>query len=264
MRRIYKTLNSLLVLFGLDFNKTWQTFSALPFYISDWRKLKNQKRYSRHVFADGKPYPCLSDKFTESGDATSYYFSQDLYVAQKIFENNPDSHVDVGSRIDGLVAHVASFRNIKVFDIRKLTNVFPQISFVQADMMSPLDDSLKNYCDSLSCLHALEHFGLGRYGDPVNYDGYLVGLDNLYQILKQQGKLYFSVPIGKLRIEFNAHRVFSLKYLLSLFEGKYKIDSFSYINDNGELFRDVVIDEQALKNNLGCYYGCGIFELTKL
>jgi len=68
----------------------------------------------------------------------------------------------------------------------------------------------------------MEHFGLGRYGDPVNYDGYLLGLNNLYQILKIGGKLYFSVPIGPQRIEFDAHRVFSLSYLLELFYGKYK------------------------------------------
>jgi len=59
---------------------------------------------------------------------------------------------------------------------------------------------------------------VGRYGDPVNYDGYLIGFNNLHRILKKEDKLYFSVPIGPQRIKFDAHRVFSVNYLLELFD----------------------------------------------
>jgi len=104
-------------------------------------------------------------------------------------------------------------------------------------------DGLVEYCDSLSCLHAIEHFGLGRYGDPVNYDVYLLGLNNLYCILKKGGKLYFSVPIGPQRIEFNAHRIFSISYLLELFDGKYHIDSFSLVDDQGHLHENSPISK---------------------
>jgi hypothetical protein len=59
-------------------------------------------------------------------------------------------------------------------------------------------------------------FALGRYGDDVIFNGHLIGFDNLHSILKVYGKLYFSVPIGPQRIEFNGHRVFSVRYLLEL------------------------------------------------
>jgi len=174
-------------------------------------------------------------------------------------------HVDIGSRVDGFVAHVASFRKIEVFDIRPQTNNVHNIRFVQADLMGDINESLIDYCDSISCLHALEHFGLGRYGDHVKYDGYLDALSNIYKILKKNGKFYFSVPIGKQRIEFNAHRVFSVGYLLELFEGNYHIDIFSYIDDKGDLYENVAIkNKDEIANNFGCHYGCGIFELTKL
>src|SRR6185295_16429483 len=101
------------------------------------------------------------------------------------------------------------------------------MEFIQADFMEPVRPDLVDYCDSLSCLHALEHFGLGRYGDPVNYDGYRIGLENLYRVVKKGGKFYFSTPIGPQRIEFNAHRVFSVSYLLECFSGKYRLDQFS-------------------------------------
>jgi predicted SAM-dependent methyltransferase len=121
-----------------------------------------------------------------------------------------------------------------------------------------------DYCDSLSCLHALEHFGLGRYGDKIDYQGHKRGWNNLYKILKKGGKLYFSVPIGTQRIEFNAHRVFSMDYLLKMIEGRYKIDSFSYVNDAGDLVKNAELNDDLVKTNFSCHYGCGIFELTKL
>jgi len=84
------------------------------------------------------------------------------------------------------------------------------------------------------------------------------------KILKKGGKFYFSVPIGKQRIEFNAHRVFDVAYLLRLFNNKFKIDYFSYVDDEGGLFENVEIDNSKVKNNYNCNYGCGIFEMTKI
>jgi hypothetical protein len=148
-------------------------------------------------------------KYANNGSAKGEYFHQDLLVARRIYDNKPQRHVDVGSRVDGFVAHVASFREITVIDIRPSTGKCHSISFVRQDFMSEIDASLIETCDSASSLHAMEHFGLGRYGDPISYDGHLVGLNNLYKLLKKSGKLYFSAPIGHpQRVEFNDHRVF--------------------------------------------------------
>lgn len=172
--------------------------------------------------------------------------------------------MDVGSRIDGFVAHVASFREIEVIDIRKQKSSIQNIKFMCLDFMDNLNKSLFEYYDSVSCLHALEHFGLGRYGDSIIYDGHVRGLDNLHRLLTKNGKLYLSVPIGPQRIEFNAHRVFSVRYLLGLFEDKFKVDCFSYVSDNGDLHENSILTEENIFNKFGCYYGCGIFEMTKL
>jgi hypothetical protein len=75
---------------------------------------------------------------------------------------------------------------------------------------------LTNYCDSVSCLHALEHFGLGRYGDKIDIYSLEKGLSNLVKLLAKDGLLYLSVPIGKERIEFNAHRVMDISTILKL------------------------------------------------
>ena len=49
-------------------------------------------------------------------------------------------------------------------------------------------DGIKNdSIDSLSCIYALEHYGLGRYGDPIDPDGWLKGLIEMQRILTRGG-----------------------------------------------------------------------------
>ena len=231
------------------------------FYL-DYLRLKRQAKASGIFLPFGKFYPFLDERDADSGSTSGHYFHQDLLVASRIFQNNPELHVDIGSRIDGFVAHVATFREIEVVDLRPMRTWVPNIIFKQADFMHD-NLNLKNYCDSVSSLHAIEHFGLGRYGDRLDYNGHLKGLNNIYRMLKEGGKFYFSAPIGKQRIEFNAHRVFDVKYLLDLIQDKYRIDYFSYVNDSGELFKNTALNPKDIEKNYGCHYGCGIFELTK-
>jgi SAM-dependent methyltransferase len=234
----------------------------MPAFLKEYGIIRRQAMRSGNDFPFGKLYPCLEEKGQESGILAEHYFYQDLYVARKVFENNPVRHVDIGSRIDGFVAHVASFREIEIMDVRNLHLAIPSIRFTRADLTAK-EFPLVDYTDSLSCLHALEHFGLGRYGDPVDYNGHLVGWENMRRMLKKDGRFYFSVPIGAQRIEFNAHRVFSVAYLLHLMEKRYNIDAFAYINDAGNFISDAALDEASVRSNFGCRYGCGIFELTK-
>jgi len=234
----------------------------MPFFLKTYHEIKKQARQRQGDFPFGNLYPCLEDRYQESGEASGHYYHQDLLVASKIYGRKPLKHVDIGSSMN-FVAHVASFREIEVLDIREQRSSFENIRFRRLDLMDKNFD-LIDYCDSVSCLHVLEHFGLGRYGDRVDYDGHLLGWENIYKMLQKGGTFYFSVPIGEQRIEFNAHRVFSIAYLLSLIEGKYKIESFSYVNDAGDLFRDAELSGESIKNNFNCHYGCGIFELTKI
>lgn len=206
--------------------------------------------------------PCPDDRYMPSGKVMRHYFLQDLLIAQKIFEAEPRKHVDVGSRIDGFVAHVASFRDIEVFDIRPMQSTIANVTFRQIDFMKDLE-AYAQYCDSLSCLHALEHFGLGRYGDEIDILGYVRGFENLTKMLKKKGTLYLSVPIGPERIDFNAHRVFNIETILSMAKPHYELLSFSYIDDENKLHEGVDIGSAVLSTNLGCYYGCGIFEFRK-
>jgi SAM-dependent methyltransferase len=265
MRALELFLNGL-ALFGFNPRATISSCKGLPFYIRDFLTIKKQARHSTsgNSFPFGIPFPCLYERFIEAGDTQGTYFHQDLFVARRVFANKPEKHLDVGSSIGGFISHVASFRKITVVDIRPLESDIPNVEFVQADMMGKVPENLVASTDSLSCLHAMEHFGLGRYGDTVCYDGYMRGIDNLGELLKPGGKLYFSVPMGPQRIEFNAHRVFSTRLLLDLFSQKYKLDSFSYIDDASKFFENAPIAPERVAANYGCNRGLGILELTKL
>ena len=211
----------------------------------------------------GPMKPMLEERGTPSG-ASGHYFHQDLLVARRIHKRNPRRHIDVGSRIDGFVAHVASFREIEIMDIRPPDTAIPNVKFLQMDMMGTLAPDQTAICDSLSCLHVLEHFGVGRYGDRIDPDGYKTGFANLVQMLETRGILYFSVPIGRQRIEFNAHRVFGLPYLLEIFKANgLELLNYSYVNDSGNLIENVEISQESIAVANDLAYGCGIFELKK-
>jgi hypothetical protein len=214
-------------------------------------------------FPMGIPYPITVDRFALAGEASGHYFHQDLLVAQEIFKRNPRRHIDVGSSVYGFVSHVASFREIEVMDIRPLDNEIPAIRFVQQNLMV-LNERWTGVADSLSCLHALEHFGLGRYGDPIDYEGWQKGLHNLSVMLEPGGLLYFSVPTGmKQRVEFNAHRVFSLPYLRGKLLQYFQVEGLSFVDDKGKLLRDVDPYGPEAEVSFNANYGCSVWILRK-
>jgi len=249
---------------GIDPPKMLRAICSLPSYLQDLIVIRRQARNSTHPFVFRGLFPCLHDRYNEGGIAKGQYFHQDLFVARRLFINGATIHYDVGSRIDGFVAHVAVYRRINVVDIRPISSQVQNITFIQADISATIPDRLVNCCDSLSCLHALEHFGLGRYGDPVDHDGYLRGLNNLHLMLQKGGRFYLSLPIGSQRIEFNGHRFFNISYLLLLFESRFRIEHFSYIDDLGDFYENVPLKPEKVSCNYGCMGGCGIFELVKL
>lgn len=262
-RQFAKSVYIWLAAFGIHPLALRYAFQGLVVATREYFALKRQNRAAGNPYRIRFSMPCLGDRYQSSGSANGHYFFQDLLVARRIFERNPVRHVDVGSRIDGFVAHVATFREIEVFDIRPLPESIPSVIFRQNDLMNP-QENLKNYCDSLSSLHAIEHFGLGRYGDPVDLFGHVKGFQSLVDILKPGGTLYLSVPIGPECVNFNACRVISIASILKLAENRLDLAEFSYIDDSGNLHAGVNLSPDLVESNCDCLYGCGIFEFRKI
>lgn len=261
-RRLAKSACVWMLAFGFNPAVWRHACCGLIVAMKEYRELKRQNRANGRPFQIHFSMPCLGDRYVSSGTASGHYFFQDLLVARKIFERKPVRHVDVGSRIDGFVAHVASFRNIEVFDIRPLAIDLPSIIFRQADLMR-LDPAYRHCCDSLSCLHAIEHFGLGRYGDMIDLFGHMKGFESLGEIVKPGGVLYFSTPIGPERVDFNACRVFAVQTLLEMAKERFDLMEFSYVDDAGIFHANVELTSGRIADNCGCDYGCGIFEFRR-
>lgn len=250
--KFFRKIKFLLQLIGIDINKML-TLRYSPSFINDMVLFK--KMGGGNI----KIYPVLTDKYDFAGNAKGEYFHQDIIVAQKIFKAKPIKHVDCGSRVDGFVAHIASFRKIEILDIRKLDDIgHDNITFIQANLMQD-NPQLHNITDSLSCLHALEHFGLGRYGDEINPKGHIIGFNNLINLLTSGGTLYISFPISPTpKVYFNAHRFFNPSEILGWDKlDRLKLLQFDYLK-NGENKIDMDYDIDRVR-----FEGLGIYTFLK-
>lgn len=200
----------------------------------------------------GELYPCLYDRYAQAGNYLGHYFYQDLWASRKVLQSGVSHHYDIGSRLDGFIAQCLTFCEVTMLDIRPLDVKVKNLNFVQANCTN-MPHVLSNSITSLSTLHAVEHFGLGRYGDPINPCAYKQAISEIKRVIAVNGDVYFSVPIGKQRVQFNAHRVFSPGYVLDLFDG-FDLKEFSAVNDNGELVECAELDAFVDAN-----YACGLF-----
>ena len=118
------------------------------------------------------------------------------------------------------------------------------------------DIDLDTKYDSTSCLHTIEHFGLGRYSDTVDYDGYKKGLVNIAKLTAPGGVFYLSTPIGKQTVYFNAHRVFNHKHIIDICDPFFSIKEFHIVDRKGDLVLDVdhnKFDSEEVKGRLGIF-----------
>jgi SAM-dependent methyltransferase len=241
---------------GLDLGRMAASAKGLSPFLADRRRFRRQHRTTDGPFRSVKLLPVLADRTEEAGGADDQYFQQDLHVARLVREADPVRHVDVGSRIDGFVAHLLVFRSVEVVDVRPLTSTVEGLSFVQADG-STLEPFADGSLPSLSSLHAVEHFGLGRYGDPVEADAPLRAFRTFERVLAPGGRLYLAVPVGRRRVEFNAHRVFDPSDPVDLLPGL-ELRSFDGIDDAGTFHTGVEPASLA-----GEQYGLGIYVFDK-
>lgn len=251
MRSLYRLVREI----GLD-PRRLGLIGDVPRYVRDLRTWKRRGGTVTSL------YPILTDRQEDASGQLGAYFHQDMLVARRVLEAAPKRHMDVGSRIDGFVAHVAVFRPIDVLDIRPLHSTIHNVRFIEADLMQATGE-LAASTDSLSCLHALEHFGLGRYGDPINPEGHLKGFRNLIDMLVPEGTLYLSFPIGAAAVEYNAHRVFDCQEVLSWPGSEsLRLKGFDFVDDHGVLHESVP-PKEIPRRCAALRHGCGIYTFAR-
>lgn len=221
----------------------------LPRFVADWLRF----RKAGGVAAWRDSFPQLGD-LSATTPFDAHYFHQGAWLSRRLAANTPAQHVDVGSSV--LTMSVLSAHVPTVFlDYRPLVTRHQGLTCVAGDIKRlPFADSS---IESLSCLHVIEHIGLGRYRDPIDPDGARRAADELRRVVASGGRLYLSTPIGRERVCFNAHRVSSLGTVRAWFDDL-TLTRFSFVGDDGRLHDDVSPDAVPALN-----YGCGFFEFRK-
>lgn len=229
-------------------------FSAFPGYtrfLKDWQTYKTLDEAEDIRLLD--TVPCLGDR-TETSPFDAHYFYQDIWAARNIYESQTKTHIDVGSRVD-FVGFLTSFTEVTFVDLRPLPVHLKNFRSVKGDILQlPFEN---DSVSSLSCLHTAEHIGLGRYGDTLDPAGTKKACRELARVLGRGGNLFFSLPVGKPRIQFNAHRIHAPRQIQEYFSDLELVE-FSGINDQGEFLRH--IDPSSFEN---ANYSCGLFRFTK-
>lgn len=253
------TLVTWLRTFGLDAKRGLAAVGGIARYREDRRRFRAGLDDS---FTWGREMPMLEEWSASSGGLGAY-FHQDLRVAGWIHQAGPRRHVDVGSRLDGFIGHLAVFREVEVLDIRPQPIEIPNILFRQLDLMEELPPEWTRCTDSLSCLHTIEHFGLGRYGDPIDPQGHVKGIAQLKRMVEPGGIFYLSTPIGPQRVEFNAHRIFGARTVLDWFKDGWTIEKFSFLDDSETMHNDVDLAVADIDNHFGCRTGLAMVAARK-
>lgn len=221
------------------------------------------KLNTRPNFSYQKKYKYLIDNSCMDAGSCNAYYWQDLWAATKIIDRHPERHWDIGSRIDGFIAHLQAARQkTTLIDIRPCETEMPYISFIQADATN-LQGIPDNSIESISALCSLEHFGLGRYGDSIDPEACFKAFSSIQRVLKSGGHAYIAVPVGKERVEFNAHRIFYISTIIEAFS-ECDVEDIC-VNTLGEhIVIEKVTDIHKFDNETDFHAGrFGLFEFVK-
>ncbi|RZL61899.1 MAG: DUF268 domain-containing protein [Pedobacter sp.] len=200
--------------------------------------------------------PFLDDK-TINTSFDPHYIYHPAWAARILSKTKPQRHVDISSTLS-FSSIVSAFIPVDFYDYRPANVQLDNLYMGKADLMClPFED---NSVSSLSCMHTVEHIGLGRYGDPISYNGDITAMKELARVLAPRGNLLFVVPVGKRRIEFNAHRIYSYEDILEAFP-ELDLVEFSLIPDNYEEVGLLLKPNPELINSQN--WGCGCFWFCK-
>lgn len=203
--RLYQQLPAYLSLL-----RRGQLFSVLAAH----RQYVVQQRDRMAVFQEQCPefsiVEEIIDRSSHGIQHADYQIAQFWYASRAIAALVPAEVYDIGSHRPWLIGVAAGLR-LHTLDVRP-----PDLSVPTEVFHEGLAEKLPWQSDSVECLTslcALEHFGLGSYGDPYDPHADLKAVAEMHRVLRPGGHLILTTLCtgrNKSFVRFNAGRVYSL------------------------------------------------------
>jgi hypothetical protein len=247
--------NKTLVAAALEEDRKRKTLPAFHEEVRVFRRLSAASDRGLGV-DDADLLPCLDDRTAET-TFDRHYVYHPAWAARILAQTRPDRHVDISS-ILGFSTVLSAFIPVEFYDVRPAPLKIDDLHVGAADLLQlPFDD---NSIPSLSCMHVIEHIGLGRYGDPLDADGDVKAIRELVRVLAPGGDLLIATPVGRRRVCFNAHRVYDHQDFAGLFAGL-DLKEFALIPDG--TVPDGLLYDPSAELVRAQEYGCGCFWFKK-
>jgi len=227
-------------------------------FVRDFRTFKKLSA------AKGKTDVLWSERSPQLFDNTpvtsfdAHYVYHPAWAARAVRKIAPKLHIDISS-ILSFSTMLSAFIPTVFYDYRPARLTLDNLKSERCDLRAlPFKD---RSVESISCMHTVEHIGLGRYGDALDPEGDVKAINELKRVVAKGGSLLFVVPIGgEQKVYFNAHRVYTYRQIRNLFDG-FRINDFMLIPDdavkNGTIANATEADADKQR------YGCGCFWFIK-
>jgi len=190
-------------------------------------KFEKSDRYSGHVF---------QDFIDQHGHHPSNWRDFETAFAADALSDltSPSSRIiDIGSN-HLFVSGLCATRTITTVDVRPRSIAPRNESVIVADAAAvPLPD---HSFDVVLSLNAIEHFGLGRYGDKINVYADFHAASEWKRLLVPGGMIIVSTTISSRgeSLAFTAHRIYSYTTIHDIFSGLTLIRESFYSNKNNK------------------------------
>lgn len=183
------------------------------------------------------------DRLLETGECVGYSSDPHMITLLRQFPIKDKSVVVIGSVHPLYEAIVARMGGIpSTVEFRKIHHNIPGLNTYTVDEAQTMNLQF----DCGITISALEHDGLGRYGDPIDPLGDLKTMKSYKKIIKTGGLMFLSVPVGQDAVCWNSHRIYGRIRLPLLLDG-WKILNHSGFEENlfnfgriGEDYREPV------------------------
>lgn len=205
--------------------------------------------------------PVPEDQFpvlNEDTENTAIHFTFDYlchtgWAARQLAKFKPQEHVDFGSYVYFAGLCSAWVPRFTFLDVRPIHVPLDNLFCGRADLTKLLFKD--EMFTSISCLHTLEHIGLGRYGDTVDAQGDIKAANELMRVLAHGGHLLMVLPLdARPRVVFNAHRLYGFKHVIQLFY-QLRLQEFTLIHGD-QITKDAdpkLVEVANEANSTGCF-----------